>query len=373
MAHIQANRIKETTTTTGTGNVTLAGAVSGFRAFSAVMANNDTCLYCIAAGSEWEIGIGTFVSATPAIARTTLLSSSTGAAVSFSAGSKDVFITTVAERLMLPELTADPAAPASGASLYVRSTAGRYIPRWIGPSGLDCAVQPSLWGNAIKMWMPGTGTTAPIMFGVSWTVNTTQAHPALASTSFMTQITRATFTTTTTVSNTSGIRTATPVVWRGNAAGQGGFFFAARFGISTYVSTMRIWCGLSALTTALTAATDPSAVNNTVCMSKDTGETTWQVLTRDASATSKTSTGRTTAVGANAEIFEFYAYCKPNDSSITVRVVDIATGTVLVDNVVQSGNLPANTTFLTAHCECQAAAASVCAIFISRIYIESDN
>jgi hypothetical protein len=95
MAFKLADRIKETTTTTGTGNVTLAGAVSQFRAFSAEYSNNDTFYYAIVgqSGTEWEVGIGTYVSATPAIARTTVLeSSNSGSLVNFSAGTKDVWV-----------------------------------------------------------------------------------------------------------------------------------------------------------------------------------------------------------------------------------------------------------------------------------------
>jgi hypothetical protein len=96
MAFKFADRIKETTTTTGTGNVTLLGAVSQFRAFSAEYSNDDTFYYAIVgqSGTEWEVGIGTYVSATPAIARATVLASSnSGAAVNLSAGTKDVFVT----------------------------------------------------------------------------------------------------------------------------------------------------------------------------------------------------------------------------------------------------------------------------------------
>jgi hypothetical protein len=95
MAQIVADVVKETTTTTGTGNVTLAGAVSTFQAFSAVCANGDTFFYRIAhqSANEWEVGFGSFVSATPAVARTTILESSNAdAAVSFSAGTKDVML-----------------------------------------------------------------------------------------------------------------------------------------------------------------------------------------------------------------------------------------------------------------------------------------
>jgi hypothetical protein len=374
MALIVKDRIKETSTSTGTGNMTLAGAVTGFKTFASVMANNDTCYYVIEMGSEWEVGYGTFVSATPALARTTLIASSTGSAVNFSAGTKNVFIANLADRLKVPELSANPETPASGAVLFSRNIGGRHVPRWIGPSGLDTAIQPGMWGNSITLWLPGTGTTAAINFGVNWSTAATQAHPAITTTNFMTQLRRATYTTTTTANNASGVRSGAPLCWRGNAAGQGGWFFSARFGILTYTSTMRMMVGLSESTAALSG--DPSAVNNTVAMSKDTGETTWQVFTRDASAASKTSTGRTTAAAANAEIFEFVCFCKPNDSKITVRVVDITSGTVLVDNVEKTSNLPSATALLTAHAQCNnqaGGAGSGVAMFLSKIYVETDN
>lgn len=96
MAHVVADRVKDTTTTTGTGNVTLSGtAPSTFRTFGSVAANNDTFFYAIRhqSANEWEVGFGTYVSATPAVARTTVIASSAGgSAVTFSAGTKDVWI-----------------------------------------------------------------------------------------------------------------------------------------------------------------------------------------------------------------------------------------------------------------------------------------
>lgn len=95
MALVVADRVKETTTTTGTGTVTLLGAVTGFQSFS-VVGNANTTYYCIAGQgtSEWEVGIGTYTSAGTTLARTTVLASSNaGSLVSFSAGTKDVFVT----------------------------------------------------------------------------------------------------------------------------------------------------------------------------------------------------------------------------------------------------------------------------------------
>jgi hypothetical protein len=95
MALVIADRVKETTVTTGTGTVTLAGATSGFQSFSAV-GNGNSTYYTIAgqSSSEWEVGIGTYTSSGTTLSRTTVLSSSNaGSLVSFSAGTKDVFVT----------------------------------------------------------------------------------------------------------------------------------------------------------------------------------------------------------------------------------------------------------------------------------------
>jgi hypothetical protein len=100
MALVLADRVRETTTTTGTGTVTLAGAVTGYQTFSAV-GDGNTTYYCIAARdlTEWEVGIGTYTSSGTTLARTTILSSSNaGAAVNFSAGTKDVFVTYPSEK-----------------------------------------------------------------------------------------------------------------------------------------------------------------------------------------------------------------------------------------------------------------------------------
>jgi len=98
MALVLADRVQETTTTTGTGTVTLAGAVSGFQTFAAVGDGNST-YYTIAGGSEWEVGIGTYTASGTTLSRTTVISSSnSGSLVTFSAGTKNVFVTYPAAR-----------------------------------------------------------------------------------------------------------------------------------------------------------------------------------------------------------------------------------------------------------------------------------
>lgn len=100
MAFVLADRVQETTISTGTGTITLAGAATGFQSF-AVIGNGNTTTYTIAdaTGSNWEVGIGTYTSSGTTLSRDTVLSSSnSGSLVNFSAGTKNVFVTLPAER-----------------------------------------------------------------------------------------------------------------------------------------------------------------------------------------------------------------------------------------------------------------------------------
>lgn len=91
MALVVKDRVKETSTTTGTGTFTLAGAVSGFQSFAAI-GDGNTTYYTIVGGTEWEVGLGTYTSSGTTLSRDTILSSSnSNNAVNFSAGTKDVF------------------------------------------------------------------------------------------------------------------------------------------------------------------------------------------------------------------------------------------------------------------------------------------
>jgi len=120
-APIYKDRVKETSTTTGTGTLTLAGAISGFQAFSAV-GNGNLCVYCIEhqSANEWEVGIGTYTSAGTTLSRATVLdSSNSGSLVTLSAGTKHVFVVFPAARitkaqkprlLMLPQDYEPPSA-----------------------------------------------------------------------------------------------------------------------------------------------------------------------------------------------------------------------------------------------------------------------
>ena len=99
MALVVYDRVQETTTTSGTGSVTLLGAVSGFQSF-AVVGNGNTTYYTITDGAAWEVGIGTYSTSGPTLARTTVLSNSNGntTPITLSGGLAQVFLTYPAEK-----------------------------------------------------------------------------------------------------------------------------------------------------------------------------------------------------------------------------------------------------------------------------------
>jgi hypothetical protein len=109
MALVLDDRVKETSTTTGTGTLDLDGVVSGFQTFVAGIGSTNTCFYAIVhrSAAEWEVGVGTVTDAAPdTLARTTIISSSNGdAAVNFSAGTKDVICTLPSSKIPIGQQT----------------------------------------------------------------------------------------------------------------------------------------------------------------------------------------------------------------------------------------------------------------------------
>ena len=104
MALVLKDRVKEITTSTGTTAITLGGAATGFQSFNSAIGVGNTTYYTIAgqSSSEWEVGLGTLTGATTLARTTVLASSASGSPVSFSAGTKDVFVTFPAEGFAAP-------------------------------------------------------------------------------------------------------------------------------------------------------------------------------------------------------------------------------------------------------------------------------
>lgn len=171
MPFVVADRVKETTTTAGTGTITLAGAATGFQSFSAI-GNGNTTFYTIAGQgtSEWEVGIGTYTSSGTTLSRDTVLSSSnSGSLVVFSAGTKDVFVTYPAGRSVFTNpANTFTAAQTFRATDAVRSEAAAtqdavvLAGRAGGTSSYAVTLTPTTLTASRTVTLPDANTTIPI-------------------------------------------------------------------------------------------------------------------------------------------------------------------------------------------------------------------
>lgn len=175
MAFITADRVKDTSTTTGTGNITVSGSAPfGYRTFSTVLSVNDTFYYCIQGQgtAEWEVGLGTYAS-TNQFARTTVLASSaSGSAVSFSSGTKNVFITLPANKTLQFDASGSPTAggilygTGSMLSYSTAGTAGQVLvsggsgaPTWSTVTGLGTVTSVNVSGGTTGLTTSGGPVT----------------------------------------------------------------------------------------------------------------------------------------------------------------------------------------------------------------------
>jgi hypothetical protein len=167
MALVVKDRVKETTTTTGTGTITLAGAVTGFQAFTVVGDGNQTYYTIAGSGSaEFEVGIGTYTSSGTTLSRDVILeSSNAGSAVNFSAGIKDVFVTYPASRAAFGGASAGIITNSNTLSEDFTFLAN-YNGFSVGPITIESGIDVTLSGSnswfILSTTPPGTGNVATV-------------------------------------------------------------------------------------------------------------------------------------------------------------------------------------------------------------------
>jgi hypothetical protein len=165
MPLVVKDRIKETSTTSGTGTLTLAGASAGFRSFADI-GNGNTTYYAIVDSNAgtWEVGIGTYTSSGTTLARTTILSNSSGttSAINFAANTKDVFVTYPASKAVYgdeSDIAYDLHFAASNGILLTNQTVGTSI---TFPTGYE--------GISGKNTTVASGVTVTVPSGANWTI-----------------------------------------------------------------------------------------------------------------------------------------------------------------------------------------------------------
>jgi hypothetical protein len=283
-------------------------------------------------------------------------------------------------RLILPALAADPATPAAGElAVYSKTYAGKVLPKYKGPSGIDTAIQAGFHGNSITMIGPATGTTAPTVFGSTLTTAATMSlQQTIASANPWQATARKRFATSGTAGNLSGMRIAVAQWFRGNAAGFGGFFFRAQFGQNINLNGAQAFVGLCASTGALaTTAGAVAALVNMIGVGYDTTDAStgnWQLYRNDGTGTAtKVDLGATQAARNTTHGYDLIIFCPPGIvTDIFVKITNIHTGVVVLDTSYNT-DLPAVNTGMAFKAEVNnGAVASAANLEVAKVYIESD-
>lgn len=234
--------------------------------------------------------------------------------------------------------------------IFARKVAGRMTLKYIGPSGIDQVVQDKISENGQVLYLPNGGSTVGLSLGLAWTTGGTVSHPTPASTSpaIYNQQKRTRWANVVTTTNQIlGLRTATAEkrFWRGNAAGLGGFNFHARFAIGLWpAATVRLFVGLNDSNAGYVIS--DTLTGNGCGLWHDTAEaaTVLNFVTRDGTTATKAAITLATALAA-AQCFDFWMWSAPNGGVIGYKLVELNTGTTLVDTTT-STTIPLTTAFM---------------------------
>lgn len=165
MPLVVKDRIKETSTTSGTGTLTLAGAAAGFRSFADI-GDGNTTYYAIVdpTANTWEVGIGTYTSSGTTLSRDTILSNSSGttSAINFAANVKDVFVTYPSDKSVHEDADNVAYAQSFGAVnsiLFSKNTVDTSVTFPAGYNGIS--------GHEVTV---GSGVTVTVPTGLYWTI-----------------------------------------------------------------------------------------------------------------------------------------------------------------------------------------------------------
>lgn len=211
MALIVKDRVQETSATTGTGTFTLAGAVSGFQSFSSAIGNGNTTYYTIVNGSEWEIGIGTVGAGT--LSRDIVLDSSTGSAISFTTGTKAVFVTYPAGKSVTTDgvqtLTNKTLSSATFTTPSLGTPASGTLTNCTGYTYANLSGTVPTWDQDTT----GKSAKTDALNSATTVVNVSSSSAPSSG-----QVLTATSSTTATWQSPSGIPTGGIIIWSGSAA-----------------------------------------------------------------------------------------------------------------------------------------------------------
>ncbi len=268
--------------------------------------------------------------------------------------------------------TTDPANPSSGLLFYSGSHGGISRPKFITPKGISKFCQPSFMSTAIQMAVPSSSTAMSYVGMPAFTAVGTVSHPALATGSLRQGTRRAIVTSAGTANSASELRLAQTSCYLGDAAGRGGFFLVARFGISSAVAAQRLFVGLAGVTTAIATTQDPAALTNIIGVGWGSSDANARIMHNDASGTAtQVDLGTDFVKNQQNGIYEMILFAEPNATTISYEMKRLdaagaASGTISTD-------LPTTTTFLAFHAYANNGGTAAAVILdLYRFYLETD-
>lgn len=272
----------------------------------------------------------------------------------------------------------NPSTPPDGQGrMYMHSVAGKVLPKFVGPSGLDTALQASLGTNGCVLISPGTGT-AVTTFGVGapTTVGTLSTPNIVPSTTFRAALKRTIITSAATAASSADLRTSA-LCYRGEefAPGiyAGGFFMQVRFAVSSIVSTQRCAVGLWNSTAATSGANTMNSHTNGFFVGWESGDANLSLMYNDNTGlATKIDLGSQFPANNPAAVFEFSLFCKPAGDVIGYRISRLDTGAT-VSGVIDSIDIPTKTTTLCFHATANnGSTAAAVVLELMRFYLETD-
>lgn len=274
---------------------------------------------------------------------------------------------------------------AGGTVIGAKDLAGRVIPAFVGPAGVDAALQPHMGRNRVTQVLPVPGAATITVNGQAVTAQGTLTARTLATTSFATSLPRVGYAAASATGSIAGWRTTTAQWWRGNSANTGGFFYSHTFMVSTTAAqTGRGFVGLTA-TVAAGSNVEPTTLVNCVGMARLNGNTNWGIYASDASAAGSAGyidlgTGFP-ANTTNTDVYRLTLFAPPGAAYINYRVerlnvvdssgspINVATGTITDTNF-----LPVNTSFMIANSWIATGTlTSAAGIDLINFYVETDT
>lgn len=271
----------------------------------------------------------------------------------------------------------NPAAPAANTvRLFRRAIANRQMPAFVGPSGLDTALQPFLARNKIGLWTAPGSNTNTTWFGLNNPVTVgTATGRAVAATNLFTRMRRLGYVSAATAGSLAVFRFDQNQFSIGDGSGLGGFHIVARFGLSALTADARAFFGVRQ--TGAPTNVEPSTLTNTIGIGRGAADTTLQLFYGGTTAQTPINLGANfPANTTNVDLYELALFSPPGVAETVhyqvtrLNTGDTATGTLTGGAAV----LPSATTLLTAFTAwiSNNATAAAVAFDLVGVYIETD-